>query len=82
MRSRGPHDDRPDRDGPARRGDPARARIAARHAQRLYPGALGRLVALELEAYAESEQRFPPGGLSDSVIDELLDRPAPRRGVA
>jgi hypothetical protein len=78
MRSGRAHDDH----GPTGRRDPDRARIAARHAERLYPGALGRLVALELQAYAESEQRFPPGGLADSVIDELLDRPAPRRGIA
>ncbi|MDT7580742.1 MAG: hypothetical protein QOK35_2006 [Pseudonocardiales bacterium] len=54
----------------------ARARLAARHAERLYPGPLGRLVAHELLAYAESA---PPdvGGLAASVVTEVLDRTPP-----
>lgn len=54
----------------------ARARLAARHAERLYPGPLGRLVARELTDYAESA---PPagGGLAASVVGEILDRTPP-----
>ena len=52
---------------------PARARLAARHAERLYPGALGRLVAHELRAYAESAPQVG-GGLADAVVAEVLDR--------
>jgi hypothetical protein len=54
-----------------------RARLAARHAERLYPGALGRLVAHELVAYAECVAG-PRGGLVESVITEVLDRTPPR----
>ena len=50
----------------------SRARVAARHAQDLYPGALGRLVARELLAYAEFGRRFPQDGLTESVISEVL----------
>ena len=35
----------------------ARALLAARHAERLYPGPLGRLVAQELRIYAEGVPR-------------------------
>src|SRR3954451_16420441 len=52
-----------------------RAWLAARHAERLYPGTLGRLVAHELTAYAEAGQ---DGGVSESVIAEVLDRTPPR----
>ena len=44
---------------------PARARLAARHAERLYPGALGRLVAHELRIYAECAPQVG-GGLLPS----------------
>jgi hypothetical protein len=54
----------------------SRARQAARHAERLYPGALGRLVAHELVTYAECAAG--PGGLAESVITEVLDRTPPR----
>lgn len=57
---------------------PRRAQLAARHAERLYPGTLGRLLAHELAAYAESGSRGD-GGLADSVITEVLDRTPPRR---
>lgn len=53
----------------------ARARLAARHAERLYPGPLGRLVAHELLAYAESAPAV--GGLAASVVTEVLDRTPP-----
>ena len=56
----------------------SRARLAARHAERLYPGALGRLVAHELVAYAEGGAGTE-GGLAESVIAEVLDRTPPRR---
>ena len=54
-----------------------RARSAARHAERLYPGTVGRLVAHELTVYAEAA---PQGraGLVESVIAEVLDRTPPR----
>jgi hypothetical protein len=55
----------------------SRARLAARHAERLYPGALGRLVAHELVAYAESVAGSEEG-LAESVIAEVLDRTPPR----
>jgi hypothetical protein len=69
--------------GPRHRGadtdrPPHRARLAARHAERLYPGALGRLVAHELVAYAESGARSR-GDLAESVIAEVLDRTPARR---
>ena len=54
-----------------------RARRAARHAERLYPGALGRLVAQELEAYAEAAVSSR-GELAESVITEVLGRTPPR----
>jgi hypothetical protein len=54
-----------------------RARLAARHAERLYPGALGRLVAHELVTYAEAATRSR-GDLAESVIAEVLDRTPPR----
>ena len=62
----------------------SRARLAARHAERLYPGALGRLVAHELVTYAEGltapgGRAGPEGGLAESVIAEVLDRTPPRR---
>jgi hypothetical protein len=53
-----------------------RARLAARHAERLYPGALGRLVARELATYAETAGLC--GDLAESVIAEVLDRTPPR----
>jgi hypothetical protein len=56
----------------------ARARLAARHAEHLYPGPLGRLVAHELTAYAERGHGLPSGGLAELVVGEVLDRPAPR----
>ena len=55
-----------------------RLRLAARHAEHLYPGPLGRLVAHELTAYAERDHGRYPGGLAESVVREVLDRPAPR----
>ena len=55
---------------------PARARLAARHAERLYPGPLGRLVAHELRVYAESAPQVG-GGLADAVVAEVLDRTPP-----
>ena len=64
--------------GPACGGDRARARLAARRAEHLYPGPLGRLVAHELTAYAERDHGLYPGGLAESVVREVLDRPAPR----
>ena len=57
---------------------PQRARLAARHAERLYPGALGRLVAHELVTYAECDPRASDG-LAESVIIEVLERTPPRR---
>jgi hypothetical protein len=67
MRTYGP-DDRPR----------SRARLAARHAERLYPGALGRLVADELVTYAECVAE-PDASLAEAVIAEVLDRTPPRR---
>ena len=55
---------------------PARARLAARYAERLYPGPLGRLVAHELRAYAECAPEVG-GGLADAVVAEVLDRTPP-----
>jgi hypothetical protein len=55
---------------------PARARLAARHAERLYPGPLGRLVAQELRTYAESAHRAG-GELAESVVTEVLDSTPP-----
>jgi hypothetical protein len=54
-----------------------RARLAARHAEQLYPGALGRLVAHELVTYGEAAARSR-GDLAESVIAEVLDRTPPR----
>lgn len=71
----------------ARRDDrhdrpPAQARLAARHAERLYRGTLGRLVAHELLVYAESAQhaedaRSVGGALAESVVAEVLDSTPP-----
>ena len=55
---------------------PARARLAARHAERLYPGPLGRLVAHELRAYAEVAQHAE-GDLAEHVVAEILHRMPP-----
>jgi hypothetical protein len=55
---------------------PARARLAARYAERLYPGPLGRLVAQELLAYAESAHGAG-GELAESVVAEVLDSTPP-----
>ena len=41
--------------------DPRRARAAARHAERLYPGPLGRLVAHELLVWAEDPRSHRVG---------------------
>jgi hypothetical protein len=65
----------PERAGRDRR---TRARLAARHAEHLYPGRLGRLVAHELTAYAEGDHGSSPTGLAELVVREVLDGPAPR----
>ena len=65
--------------GRAGRDHLTRLRLAARHAEHLYPGPLGRLVAHELTTYAERDHGLYPGGLAESVVREVLDRPAPRR---
>jgi hypothetical protein len=70
LRGRGP--------GRAGRDHQTRVRLAARHAEHLYPGPLGRLVAHELTTYAE--RGLPSGGLAELVVREVLDRPAPRGG--
>ena len=54
----------------------ARALLAARHAERLYPGPLGRLLAQELRIYAESAHRAS-GELAESVVTEVLDSTPP-----
>lgn len=66
--------------GPGRAGRDhrARTRLAARHAEHLYPGPLGRLVAHELTAYADGDHEPSPTGLAELVVREILDRPAPR----
>ena len=69
--------DRPGR-GPGRGGDRARVRLAARHAEQLYPGPLGRLVAHELTVCAERDQGLQPGGLAELVVREVLDHAPPR----
>jgi hypothetical protein len=61
----------------SRDGVGVHARLAARHAERLYPGALGRLVAHELVVFAEAAPQERPG-LVESVIAEVLDRTPPR----
>ena len=55
-----------------------RALLAARHAERLYPGPLGRLVAHELTVYADGDPG-PGGGFAETVVAEVLDRTPPRR---
>jgi hypothetical protein len=70
LRGRGP--------GRAGRDHQTRVRLAARHAEHLYPGPLGRLVAHELTTYAERGHGLPSGGLAELVVREVLDRPAPR----
>jgi hypothetical protein len=65
--------------GPGRSEDRARARLAARHAEHLYPGPLGRLVAHELTACAEGDAGLQPGGLAELVVREVLDH-SPARG--
>lgn len=57
-----------------------RALLAARHAERLYPGALGRLVAHELTVYAACAPGSG-GGLAEAVVTEVLDRTPPRRAL-
>ena len=64
--------------GPARGGDRARARLAARRAEHLYPGPLGRLVAHELTVCAERDHGLRAGGLAESVVREVLDHTPPR----
>ena len=50
--------------GPGRTGRDhrTRVRLAARHAEHVYPGPLGRLVAHELTAYADRDHDLHPGG--------------------
>jgi hypothetical protein len=59
-------------------GERARARLAARQAENLYPGALGRLVAQELTAYADRDPSVAPGGFAELVVREVLERTPPR----
>lgn len=55
-----------------------RARAAAHHALGVYPGAVGRLLARELTAYAEFGKRFPRDGLTEAVVREILRQPRVR----
>ena len=71
---RGEH--RPGRVG---RDHRTRVRQAARHAEHVYPGPVGRLVAHELAAYADGGHGPSPAGLAELVVREVLDRPVPRR---
>ena len=68
------------RGGPGPDGPRARALLAARHAERLYPGPLGRLLAHELTVHAESAPG-PGGGPAEAVVAEVLDRTPPRRAL-
>lgn len=69
---------------PGRVGRDHRSRIrqAARHAEHVFPGPVGRLVAHELAAYAayaDGDHGPSPAGLAELVVREVLDRPVPRR---
>jgi len=52
--------------------------LAARRAEHLYPGPLGRLVAHELTACAARDDGLRAGGLAESVVREVLDHTPPR----
>jgi hypothetical protein len=64
---------------PVRLGERARVRLAARQAEDLYPGTLGRLVAHELTVCAERNRGVVSGGFAELVVREVLER-TPRRG--
>jgi hypothetical protein len=59
-------------------GERARVRLAARQAEDLYPGTLGRLLAHELTAYADGDGNVAPGGFAELVVREVLERVPPR----
>ncbi|MCD2193688.1 hypothetical protein LQ327_09900 [Actinomycetospora endophytica] len=52
--------------------DRRRLRRAGYRARRLYPGALGRLVALELTTYADLGCALTPDGLIRALTEEIL----------
>ena len=56
----------------------SRLRAAAHHAKRVYPGAIGELVARELTAHAEFGYRFAADGLLTRLAAEVLRTPVPR----
>lgn len=58
-----------------------RARAAAHHVTRVYPGAVGQLLARELTAYAEFGWRFPRDGLTESAVREILRQDANPAGL-
>ena len=58
----------------------ARARLAARHAERLYPGPLGRHVAHERTVYAAGAPGAG-GDLLEAGNAAVLERTAPRPGL-
>lgn len=55
----------------------SRMRTAAVHARRLYPGALGELVARELTAYADFGYRFTGDALIPRLASEILAKVVP-----
>jgi hypothetical protein len=58
----------------------ARFRAAAHHARRIYPGALGELVARELRAHADFGCHLADHGLGARLAAQVLTVPAPQRG--
>jgi hypothetical protein len=58
----------------------SRARAAALHARRLYPGGLGELAHRELLAYADFGYRFAADSLIPRLVAEILAKTVPEEG--
>jgi hypothetical protein len=70
-----------DSDGRLALHDQAQLRSAARHARLVLPGAIGEVIARELNAYADFGRRFHSDALIDRLAQEVLaTRPPVRRG--
>lgn len=56
----------------------ARFRVAAHHAKRVYPGAVGELLAREILSWEQMGYRLGGEALMTQVVDEVLSRPMSR----
>lgn len=63
--------------------DRLRIATAAGHAKRRYPGAVGEVLAREIEGYLDFGHRFHRGGLMPRLVEEIMrptDEALPGRG--